>query len=204
MAIFIKPSWLVCVLMIALSPAQAALKEGAQAPRFTLPAAQGGEVFNYSLQDALKNGPVVVYFYPAAFTAGCSLQARQFALKLNQFKAAGASIVGVSLDTLEELKVFSADPETCAGKVPVASDADGKTATAFDLNVKAAPDSRKNSRGSDINHGLVERNTFVIDNRGRVVATLGGLTPQDHVEQALSVVQRIKADQSGQSIAQPR
>src|SRR5581483_9223344 len=111
--------------LIAL-PAVAALKEGDTAPVFKTQASLAGKTFNFSLQDALKKGPVVVYFYPSAYTGGCNIQAHTFA-------AAGATIIGVSLDSIQRLNDFSADPQYCAGKFPTASDADGKIARSYDL-----------------------------------------------------------------------
>ncbi|HEX6362473.1 MAG TPA: redoxin domain-containing protein, partial [Albitalea sp.] len=86
---------------LCATSALAALKEGDKAPAFTAPASRAGKPFTYSLKDGLAKGPVVVYFYPAAFTSGCSLQARAFAEHQERFAAAGASIVGVSLDDIE-------------------------------------------------------------------------------------------------------
>src|ERR1044071_427687 len=105
-------------------PALAAIEQGATAPDFKAQASLAGKPFTYSLKDALKKGPVVVYFYPSAYTGGCNVQARTFAVNKDKFAAAGASIIGVSLDSIERLNEFSADPEFCAGKFPTASDAD--------------------------------------------------------------------------------
>lgn len=114
-----------CTLAVAtfcaVTPAHAALKEGDPAPAFTARASLAGKPFDFSLKEALKDGPVVVYFYPAAFTNGCSLQAHGFAVNRDKFAAAGACIVGVSLDPIAKLNEFSADPASCAGQVAVAS-----------------------------------------------------------------------------------
>ena len=101
------------VALAALLSLQAfgALKEGAQAPEFTAPASMAGKEIKFSLADALKKGPVVVYFYPAAYTGGCNIQAHTFSENADKFAAAGASIIGVSLDKIERLNKFSADPE---------------------------------------------------------------------------------------------
>ena len=170
-------------------PAAAALKEGDAAPDFTLKASLAGKAFNYSLKDALKKGPVVVYFYPSAYTGGCNIQAHSFAVNTDKFAAAGASVVGVSLDSIARLNTFSADPEYCAGKVAVASDAGGKVAKAFDLNVTDIPAGRKDTRGAEIDHARVERTTFIVMPDGKIAATVGDLTPAANVEKALEVVQ---------------
>ena len=128
-----------------VQPAFAALKEGDKAPDFKAPASLAGKEFNFALKDALKKGPVVVYFYPAAFTGGCNLQAHAFSENSDKFAAAGASIIGVSLDKIATLNQFSADPQYCAGKIPVASDADGKIAKSYELQVREAKPSAPRS-----------------------------------------------------------
>ncbi len=176
-------------LALLALPASAALKEGDVAPDFKLQASLDGKAFNYTLKDALKKGPVVVYFYPSAYTGGCNIQAHTFAVNVDKFAAAGASIVGVSLDSIGRLNTFSADPEYCAGKIAVASDADGKVSRAFDLAVNDTPAGRKDTRGADIDHGRVERTTFIVTPDGKVAAAVGGLAPAANVEKALEIVQ---------------
>ncbi len=167
---------------LASAPAQAALNEGDAAPTFSAQAALAGQSFDYKLADALKKGPVVVYFYPSAYTNGCNLQARSFAVNHEAFTAAGATVVGVSLDSIERLRTFSADPQFCAGKVAVASDADGRIAKAYSLNVREAQPGRKDTRGADIDHGFTERTTFVVRPDGKIAATVGGVSPVENVE----------------------
>jgi peroxiredoxin len=145
------------------------------------------------LKDALKTGPVVVYFYPSAFTGGCNLQAHTFAVNHDKFVAAGATVVGVSLDNIARLNDFSADPDYCAGKLPVASDADGKIAKSYDLQVREAAAGRKDTRGVEIGHGFTERTTFIVTPNGKIAATIGGLTPEQNVEKALEKVQQLAA-----------
>jgi len=172
-------------------PALAALKEGDAAPDFTTQASLAGKAYNFSLKENLKKGPVVVYFYPSAYTNGCNLQAHTFAEKYDKFTAAGAKVVGVSLDNIERLNDFSADPDYCAGKVSVASDADGKIAKAYELSIRDSVAGKKDTRGVEINHGYAERTTFVVTPDGKIAATLGGLTPAVNVEKALEVVQAL-------------
>jgi peroxiredoxin len=181
------------VLSSALAlPALAALKQGETAPDFTAPAALAGKEFSFALKDALKHGPVVVYFYPSAYTGGCNVQAHTFALKQDQFTAVGASIVGVSLDSIARLKDFSADPDYCAGKIPVASDKDGHIAHAYDLNVTERA-GIKDTRGVDIDHAFAERTTFIVTPDGRIAATIGGMKPADNVDAALAAVTQLAA-----------
>src|ERR1700757_4043459 len=112
------------LLLLAAAPALAALKDGAKAPDFTLQATQGGKVFTFSLADELKNGPVVLYFYPAAFTKGCTVEAHEFAEATDKFKAMGVTVIGVSHDSIDTLNKFSVSE--CRNKFAVASDEDKK------------------------------------------------------------------------------
>jgi peroxiredoxin len=172
-------------------PAMAALKEGDTAPDFKAQASLAGKAFAFSLKDALKKGPVVVYFYPSAYTGGCNIQAHTFAVNADKFTAVGASIIGVSLDSIQRLNDFSADPQYCAGKIPVASDADGKIAKSYDLAVAETPSGRKDTRGQEIDHGRAERTTFVVTPDGKVAATVGGVAPDENVELALEAVRKL-------------
>jgi thioredoxin-dependent peroxiredoxin len=182
-----------CLSCAAAVPAFAALEQGAKAPAFTAQASLAGKEFKFSLADALKKGPVVVYFYPSAYTGGCNIQAHTFAENMDKFKAAGAQVIGVSLDSIERLNHFSADPDYCAGKLPVASDADGKIAHSYDLKVMDGKPGIKDTRGEEINHGFAERTTFVVTPDGKVSATVGGMAPADNVMKSLEVVQGLKS-----------
>ncbi|MCE4539657.1 SMP-30/gluconolactonase/LRE family protein [Pelomonas sp. P7] len=178
-------------LLLLAGAAQAALKPGDSAPDFRATAALAGKTVDVQLQTALAKGPVVVYFYPAAFTGGCNLQAHAFAENLPRFTAAGATIIGVSGDGIERLREFSADPETCAGRLTVASDADGRIAKGFDIQLSETPAGRKTTKGQDITHARAERTSFVVGRDGRVVATVGGLAPEANVDAALKAVQAL-------------
>jgi len=178
------------------TPALAALKAGDAAPDFAAPASLAGKEFPFSLQDALKKGPVVVYFYPSAFTKGCDIEAHTFAENADKFAAAHASIIGVSADSVERLNAFSSDPNYCAGKFPVASDADHKIANSYNLTVGEARVGAMDVRGVEIGHGFIERTTYVIGKNGKIIATLSskddGLTPDAHVDKSLAIVQAAK------------
>ena len=188
---FVALTATLALLLAALAPAQAALKAGDAAPAFTTQASLAGKSFTYSLGDALRKGPVVVYFYPSAYTQGCNIQAREFALNMDKFKAAGASIVGVSMDSIARLNDFSADPEYCAGKVAVSSDADGSIAKSFDLKIVERAGA-KDSRGVEIDHGFIERTSFVVTPDGRIAATITGVPAADNVRQALAAVEQLR------------
>jgi len=184
---------LTCLISTAIClPALAALKDGDKAPDFTAQASLAGKEFKFSLKDSLKKGPVVVYFYPSAYTQGCNVQAHTFSVNSDKFAAAGASIIGVSLDSIQRLNQFSADPEYCAGKFPVASDASGSIAKSYDLTVKNVP-GIKDTKGNEVDHGFAERTTFVVTSDGKVAATIGGVTPTENVMKALETVQQLKA-----------
>lgn len=177
--------------LIALS-AFAALGEGEMAPKFEARASLAGEPFDYSLEDALSEGNVVVYFYPSAYTRGCNIQAHEFSVRMEEFEAAGASVIGVSLDSIERLNDFSADPEYCAGKLAVASDESGDIARSFGINVSEAREGAKDTRGVEIGHGFAERTTFIVTSDGSIAETIGGVSPFENVELSLEAVKKLQ------------
>ncbi len=184
------------LLIVAAVPAFAALKQGDTAPQFKTQASLAGKEFTFSLADALRKGPVVVYFYPSAYTSGCNVQAHEFAVNYDKFSAAGASVVGVSLDNIARLNQFSADPEYCAGKLPVASDEKGDIARSYDLKIISEYNGQslitmKDTRGVEIGHAAAERTTFIVTPDGKIAATIGGIAPKDNVMKALEAVQQL-------------
>jgi len=178
--------------VIAL-PALAALQAGDSAPDFDARASLAGEAFDFSLSEALDKGPVVVYFYPSAYTQGCNIQAHEFAENMDAFTAAGASVIGVSLDSIERLNDFSADPEYCAGKLAVASDETGAIARSYELEVREGRPGMTDTRGVAIDHGFTERTTFIVTPDGRIAETIGGISPIENVQKSLEGVQRLQA-----------
>jgi peroxiredoxin Q/BCP len=181
---------------LAVLPLAASLKTGEKAPDFSAKASLAGKEFSFSLNAALKKGPVVVYFYPSAYTAGCNIEAHTFSENKEKFDAAGASIIGVSQDSIARLNVFSADPEYCAGKFAVASDADGAIAKAYGLTKSDPRAGMKDSRGVEIDHAFTERTTFVVTPDGKIAATFSTaddkVSPAQHVEKSLAFVQQLK------------
>jgi peroxiredoxin len=177
-------------------PALAALKKGDAAPDFSAKASLAGKAFDFSLKDALKKGPVVVYFYPSAYTPGCNIEAHTFAVNKKKFDAVGATIIGVSHDSIARLNDFSADPEYCAGEFPVASDPEGKIAKSYDLKVMEGKPGFKDTRGVEIDHAFTERTTFVVASDGKIVATYSSaddnIKPDDHVTKSLATVTELK------------
>ena len=177
-------------------PALAALEAGDTAPNFEATASLDGKPFDYSLREALDKGPVVVYFYPSAYTRGCNIQAHEFAESMDKFMAAGASVIGVSLDSIERLNDFSADPEYCAGKLAVASDESGEIARSYEVAVKDAREGKLDTRGVEINHGTAKRTTFIVMPDGEIAETIGGISPAENVQKSLEAVQRVGAASS--------
>jgi peroxiredoxin len=147
---------------------------------------------DFSLKQALDKGPVVVYFYPSAYTGGCDAEAHAFAESKDKFTAAGTTIIGVSADDIQRLNAFSSDPQYCAGKFAVASDPGGKIASTYGLTMAAAKSGIKDVRGQDLTHGFIPRTTFVIGKDGKIVAVFSSQTdhisPADHVAKSLEIV----------------
>jgi len=187
---------LLAVPVLAAGEAQA-LGPGAAAPAFTATASLAGKDFAFSLKQALAKGPVVVYFYPAAYTGGCDLEAHTFATEADKFAKAGATIVGVSADSLARLNQFSADPKYCAGKFPVASDPDGKIAATYGLAMMPPQKGVTDVHNKPVTHGFLPRTTFVIDREGKIVARLSSkddhLSPDQHVQRSLEIVEKLTA-----------
>lgn len=171
------------LLAIALAasvalPATAALKPGAPAPDFTAPAFLAGQPFNYHLADALKKGPVVVYFFPAAHTSGCNVEAHLFSQAVDQFKAEGATVIGVTAGNTGELADFSKETEHCSGKFPVAADEGAKIARQYDSLLMLKP-------------GWSNRTSYVIGTDGKIVHAYSDLSPNGHVKETLAAVKAL-------------
>jgi len=180
-------------------PSFAALKQGQTAPAFDAKASLDGKEIDFSLKEALKKGPVVVYFYPSAFTGGCNIEAHTFAVNHDKFEKAGASIIGISHDNIARLNAFSADPEYCAGKFAVASDPDGAIAKSYDLKVYDKKPEAKDTRGELIDHAFTERTTFVITPDRKIAAVFSSaddkISPTDHVTKSLTLVEQLSKPQ---------
>jgi peroxiredoxin len=171
---------LAALCALVATPAFAALKEGSQAPDFTTEAFQAGKAQTFSLSQARKKGPVVLYFFPAAETKGCNLEAHLFAEAVDQFKAQGATVIGVTAGNLDKLQTFSADTEKCSGKFPVAADPGAKIARSYDAILAQKQD-------------WSSRTSYVIAPSGEVVHAYDNLNPTEHVSQTLDAVKAWKA-----------
>ena len=157
-------------------PAFAMLNVGAMAPDFKARASLGGKQFDFSLSEALKKGPVVLYFYPAAFTPGCTLEANNFAEAMDDFQKLGASVIGVSHDNIETLDRFSLTE--CRSKFPVASDANQSIMKSYDAVV--GPNATRASRTS-----------YVISPAGQIVYSYTNPDYSDHTANTMNAVQKL-------------
>lgn len=163
------------LLAFAATPSTAALPVGAKAPDFTTMGSLNGKPFRLHLAEQLKSGPLVLYFYPKAFTEGCTLEAKAFSDAIPQFRKAGARVVGLSADNLDTLKKFSV--EACRGQFPVAT-ANPALIKAYDVKLPVAP--------------ISNRTSYVIGQDGRVVFVHSELSWKDHVAKTLAAVQALK------------
>jgi len=161
-------------ILVAL-PLYAALPDGAKAPDFSTVASLAGKEFRFSLADALKKGPVVLYFYPAAFTPGCNIEAHKFAEAAAQFKALGATVVGVSHDPIAKLDEFSV--QKCENKFPVASDGDGSIMKSYDSVLADHPE-------------YANRTSYVIAPTGVIIYSYTAMKPDQHVENTMAAVRK--------------
>jgi peroxiredoxin Q/BCP len=171
------------------------LTKGATAPMFKAEASMSGNEFEFSLKNALAKGPVVLYFYPAAYTGGCDLEAHTFAEFKDKFTAAGATIIGVSADDIARLKSFSSSPDYCAGKFAAASDPEGKIAETYGLKLIPPQAGVKDVRGDLVTHGFIPRTTFVISKDDKIVAVFSSgtdhISPDEHVKKSLEIVKAL-------------
>lgn len=172
-------SILAAALLAGLSTAAlAALAVGAPTPDFTTDAARAGVAFRFSLAETLKKGPVVLYFYPKAFTSGCTVEAHNFAEATPKFNALGATVVGISNDDIETLKKFSV--EACRDKFAVAADSGARIMKQYDAALWMKPD-------------MADRISYVISPEGKVLYVFSSLSPDQHVENTLKAVARWRA-----------
>lgn len=160
---------------LVAGPASAALKPGDKAPVFVAQGYLAGDPIKLSLAEALKKGPVVLYFFPAAHTAGCNIEARLFSEAIDQFKAQKATVIGVTAGKLDELADFSKETEHCGGKFAVAADPGAKIAKQYDALLLAKPD-------------WSDRTSYVISPKGEILHSYSKLDPSEHVNQTLGAV----------------
>ncbi len=166
------------LISLAMTPAFAQLKPGDKAPLFKAEASLGGKQFTFSLAEALKKGPVVVYFYPKAFTSGCTAEAHEFAEAMGKFGALGATVIGISNDDIATLDKFSTTE--CRSKFPVAADKDQRIMTAYDAVMMGFMP-------------YASRTSYVVTPDGRISYEYTALDPTDHVKNALAAVKSWKS-----------
>ncbi len=164
------------IALLLPAAALAALKPGDAAPPFSTPAALAGQVFEFDLAQALAKGPVVLYFYPKAFTRGCTIEANAFAEASPKFAALGARVIGLSHDDIETLKRFST--EACRDQFAVGSDPKARTIKAYSA--------------SSVLPGMAKRISYVIGQDGKIAFTHEGSDPLKHVEETLKAVERLR------------
>ena len=165
---------------LVAAPAFAALNPGDAAPDFKAQASLGGNVFTFSLADALKKGPVVLYFYPAAFTTGCTIEAHDFAEATETYRSLGATVIGVSHDNIDTLNKFSVSE--CRGKFAVAADQDQSIMKSYDAVLASKPE-------------YADRVSYVIAPDGHVIYAYKSLNPEKHVENTLDALRKWSAQQ---------
>jgi peroxiredoxin len=171
-----RRSLLVAATALAVAiPVYAALPDGTKAPDINTQATLAGKEFKFSLAEALKQGPVVLYFYPAAFTPGCTVEAHDFAEATEKFQALGATVIGVSHDPIEKLDKFSVSE--CRNKFAVASDADGSIMKAYDAVLLSHP-------------AYANRTSYVIAPDGRIIYSYTAMNPDQHVENTMAAVKK--------------
>ena len=169
----------VALAAFTLAPAaRAGLAAGDKAPDFTAPAYLGGNPFTFKLADALKKGPVVIYFYPAAYTMGCQIEAHLFAEAADDFKKEGATVIGVTAGNTDMLQAFSNDTQYCSGKFAMAADTDLKIATSYKSLLAFKP-------------GVSDRTSYVVAPNGKIVLAYSDLRPDDHVSKTLAAVKQL-------------
>jgi peroxiredoxin Q/BCP len=163
----------VAVATLSAGAAYAALSVGAKAPDFTTKAALGGKEFTFSLADALKKGPVVLYFFPAAFTPGCTVEAHDFAEAAGKFAALGATVIGVTAGNADRVTEFSS--VECRNQFAVAADPDEKVIKAYDAVLQKKPE-------------WSDRTSYVIAPDGTILMTYTNLDPTEHVTRTMAAV----------------
>jgi peroxiredoxin len=163
------------------APAFAALPQGAKAPVFTADGYQGGQPLKFDMAAALKKGPVVLYFFPAAHTQGCNIEAHLFADAIDKFKAEGATVIGVTAGNIDQLAAFSTETEHCSGRFPVAADPTLAIAKSYDATLAFGPKTVSN------------RTSYVIAPDDTVLLSYTNLDPNDHVTQTLGAVTKWRA-----------
>jgi len=171
------PAVAFALLLVSGGPACAELRAGAAAPPFATEASLGGKEYRFELSEALAKGPVVLYFYPAAFTSGCTVEAHDFAGAIDAYRKLGATVIGVSGDGIKTLDRFSVSE--CRSKFPVASDGDHAISRAYDALLGLGP------------VAYSDRTSYVIARSGKIVYAYRSLDPALHVAKTLAALRTL-------------
>jgi len=174
---------LAALALAAALPAAAALAPGAKAPNFVAQGALAGKPFTVDLKAALKKGPVVLYFFPAAFTGGCNAEAHAFAEAMPDFQKAGATVIGMTAGNVDRIVEFSSDTKLCSGKFAVAA-ASPQVIKSYDVLLKK-PDGSATT--------ITDRTSFVIAPNGKIIFAHTDMSPLDHIRLSLEAVQKYRA-----------
>ena len=177
---------LLLILLLFAGSVKAQLKPGSSAPLFTAPAALAGQEYRFDLQAVLQKGPAVVYFYPKAFTSGCTVEAQMFAQNMENFQEMNATVVGVSGDDIKTLQSFSEGP--CGGKFAVAADLDRSIMKAYDA-------------AKWIQVGMADRISYVIAPDATILAVFDGISPVEHVNRSLDAVKQWHLKQNKKTVS---
>lgn len=172
-------SFVAMITGLLAMPATAALDVGAEAPDFRATAYLAGEPLSYNLSEALQQGPVVVYFFPAAHTPGCNVEAHLFSEAVDDFAAVGATVIGVTAGNTDELAAFSKETEHCNGKFPVAADPGAAIAKSYQATLKLRP-------------GWSNRTSYLVATDGTIAAIHSDMSPKQHVSAMLAALQELE------------
>ena len=168
-----------CAALVLPSPASAELKVGADAPAFDTQASLGGKVFDFNMKSALAKGPVVLYFYPAAFTSGCTLEAHDFAEHIGDYQKLGATVIGISGDDIAKLQKFSVSE--CRSKFAVGADKSHAISHSYDATLGFGPLTYS------------DRTSYVISPAGKVVFAYHAMDPSQHVARTLAALKAMQS-----------
>lgn len=174
------PATLAALSFLAAQPAAAELEPGAAAPAFEADATLAGEPFRFVLREALQKGPVVLYFFPKAFTKGCTIEANAFAEASPRYEAMKATVIGISGDDIHTLKRFSV--EECRNRFAVASDSGGQIMKSYDASMPFV-------------EGYAKRVSYVISPQGRIIYAWSSMSPAEHVPNTLAALSRWSGQQ---------
>lgn len=179
---------LIAIAAAFATPALADLKPGTKAPDFTTDAYTAGAAHKFKLSDALKKGPVVMYFFPAAYTGGCNIETKMFSDAVDQYKAQKATLVGITAGNVDRIAEYSKDTQYCAGKFPLLADPGAKIAKQYEASREVPAGAPLKADGA-----ISTRTSYVLAPNGEVIHAYTESKPQEHVAQTLGAVKAWRA-----------